>query len=181
MLLLAGCTKEDDLKDHTSSGEDKNLEDQILQLNHQLKESENQILELKNLYEQNANSTTEYYNELNTKIYMLENILYKLPNLEVRHSYINEMKLDGTNVELEVTLANMLDDEDAPNGYSIEEKEKRNILVDNEASFFVLEGTSMTQVPSVEELQPIIDRSKRFFKLYIVNDRILMLAEQYLP
>ena len=181
MLLLAGCTKEDDLKDYTSSGEDKNLEDHILQLNHQLKESENQILELKNLYEQNAHSTTEYYNELYTKIYMLENIVYKLPNLEVRHGYINAMTLDGTNVGLEVTLSNMLDDEDAPNGFSIEEKETRNILADNEASFFVLEGTSMTQVPSVKELQPIIDRSKRFFKLYIVNDRILMLAGQYLP
>ena len=180
-LLLVGCTKEEDLTENITSKEIENMEERISQLTKKLNESENQISELQDLFEQNSNSNSDAYNELNSKTYMLENLVSKLPNIQTKQGYINSITIDGTNIVMEVKFATKLEDKDAPNGFVIEEKDTSNVKVDNSASFFVLEGTKINNIVSIEEFKAIVGEYNRLFNLYIVNNQVVMVEEQYLP
>lgn len=182
VLLLASCKEEDVLV----LEEKQQLEKQVYTLSEQLNSRDeelesikNQLTELQSMVENS--DLNEKYSELDKRLYMLEGLIEKLPNLEKRFAFVKGLSMNGTNAVLDVQFVNMFDDDEAPSGFSIEEEEAGRVTVDMDAQFFVLENMKMTEVPTLEEFQQILDGHERLYELYMSGKHILMMKEQYLP
>jgi len=182
ILLVVGCTKEE-IDEPTSANDDfEELEIQVSQLNEKLVENEKKIEELTASLEQENYDEMDAYNELLTRIYILESLMPHIPNLETRFGYINSVNLDGASSSVEIQFADMKQDDGAPNGFIIEEKEVSTVTLDPNASFFILiEGVKISNVATIEELENAVNEYNRLFKIYMVNDEVVMLTEQYIP
>ncbi|MFY3792290.1 hypothetical protein ACOQFO_11510 [Ureibacillus sp. MALMAid1270] len=182
ILLVVGCTKEE-IDTPTSSNDDfEELEIEVAKLSEKLVESEKKIEELTTLIDQENRNDIEVYNEINSRIYILESLMSHIPNLETRFGYINEVNVDGSSITLEIQFADMKQDDSAPNGFVIEEKEVSIVTLDPNASYFILvDGVKISNVGTVDELEEAVNEYSRLFKIYMANDEIVMLTEQYIP
>ncbi|WP_169716184.1 hypothetical protein [Ureibacillus manganicus] len=182
MLFLVGCTNED-VGQQTSveTVEYDNLQQQINQLSAQLKDNETKIEELNTFVEVLNRSNQDELSQLHNRIYMLESLISHNPSIESKHGFINDIKFDGTNSTLEIQFAEMKQDDGAPNGFVIEEKEISSLTLDKNANFFILESTMIKNIASIEDFKNAVNEHQRFFKLYIVDSKVVMLTEQYIP
>ena len=182
MLFLVGCTNED-VGQQTSleTVEYDNLHQQINQLSAQLKDNETKIEELNTFVEVLNRSNQDELSQLHNRIYMLESLISHNPSIESKHGFINDIKFDGTNSTLEIQFAEMKQDDGAPNGFVIEEKEISSLTLDKNANFFILESTMIKNIASIEDFKNAVNEHQRFFKLYIVDSKVVMLTEQYIP
>lgn len=180
LVLLVGCTKEEG-KEHTATNEYDNLEEQLSQLNEQLIEIDKKIKELYAMAESRARDENEAYSELHNKIYMMENLLYHVPGIKIRQGFVKDVNTSGATITLEVKFAEKREDNEAPNGFVIEEQETNLVTVDLAANYFILEGNKLHTIQTVDELKKVVNEYDRFFNIYIVEDEVVMLTEQYLP
>lgn len=180
LVLLVGCTKEEGAE-HTTIHEYNKLEDQLSQLNDQLIESDNKIKELYAILESRARDNNDAYSELHNKIYMMEKILAYVPSIKSRQGFVKDVDTSGATITIEVTFAEKREDNEAPNGFVIKERETNLVTVDLAASYFILKGDKLHTLQTVDEFKKAVNEYDRFFNLYIVEDKVVMITEQYLP
>lgn len=181
LALLIGCTKEEGIEQTAATTVNEDLEEQLSQLNDQLIESDNKINELYAMLENRIRSENDAYHELHTKIYMMENLLSHVPGIESRQGFVNDVNINGPTLTIEVRFAEKIEDDEAPNGFVIEEQETNLVTVDLAANYFILEGDKLQFLRTVDEFKEAVNEYDRFFNIYIVEDKVVMLTEQYLP
>ncbi|MCM3637018.1 hypothetical protein M3152_04730 [Sporosarcina luteola] len=181
LVLLVGCTKEEGAEQTATTKVNGDLEEQLSQLNEQLIESENKIKELYVMLESRARDENEAYNELHNKIYIMENLLSRVPGINSRQGFVKDVNTGGATITLEVKFAEKKEDNEAPNGFVIEEQETKIVTVDLDANYFILKGDKLQTIPTADEFKEAANEYDRFFNIYIVENKIVMLTEQYLP
>ncbi|WP_262173644.1 hypothetical protein [Saccharococcus sp. Marseille-Q5394] len=181
LVLLVGCTKEEGAEQTATTKVNGDLEEQLSQLNEQLIESENKIKELYVMLESRARDENEAYNELHNKIYIMENLLSRVPGINSRQGFVKDVNTSGATITLEVKFAEKKEDNEAPNGFVIEEQETKIVTVDLDANYFILKGDKLQTIPTADEFKEAANEYDRFFNIYIVENKIVMLTEQYLP
>lgn len=181
ILLVVGCTKEEIAPPSSASEDFEILEIQVSQLREQLGENEQKIDDLSKILEQINGDNLYAYDELLTRIHILENLMSHVPNLVSKFGYINAVNVDGTSSLLEVQFADMKQDDGAPNGFVIKENERSTVTLDPNVSFYILEGVKIRNVATIEELKNAVNEYSRLFKIYMVNGEVVMLTEQYIP
>ncbi|WP_339249892.1 hypothetical protein NSQ43_10280 [Sporosarcina sp. FSL W8-0480] len=181
LLLLVGCVKDALPQQSIATNENDNWKEQIFELNDKLIENDKKINELYTIIEGINSIENEAYKELNTKIHMLESLVSHIPNIEKKQGFIDEININEANITFKVNYAEMTEDNNAPNGFIIEEKKKGTISVDLGASYYILEGNQIQFKQTIEEFNEVVNDYNRFFNLYIIDGKVVMLAEQYLP
>lgn len=181
MLLLVGCTKEDAVpangKDeaekidiHQIASQQK-TESQFKELQEKVDELQEEVAFLKS---SQAESDHHQYFEIMTASHLLN----FLPDIKVKLGYIEQMEESG---EIEIKLVDFVHDESAPNNYRIDDlNTTESYSLNEEALFITLEGVTPQEVTR-EEFQEQISTHPRFMKLHLINEEIVLAAEQYLP
>lgn len=177
MILLVGCAKEEPAQQTLANG---NMEEQLSALNDKLEESDQQIKELYTLLENNTSYENDVYQDLNTKIHMLETLLSYVPSIEVKQGFVQDVRTNDNAITMTVQFGEKIG-QAAPNGFTIEEKETGTVTVDMNASYFIHEGVQLQSIRTIDDFKEVVDASQRFFTFYIVQGKVVMLAEQYVP
>ncbi|MGM8216740.1 hypothetical protein ACLIA0_14485 [Bacillaceae bacterium W0354] len=118
---------------------------------------------------------------MQSRIYQLEHLLANIPSIGYKQGYIEAFKEDEMQTSLLIKFAVMEKDNEAPNGFVIKEKESEYVEAANNIEIFFLEGTELHNLKSIDELESKVNEHDRLFNIYLVNNKIIMLSEQYVP
>lgn len=132
------------------------------------------------LLENNTSYENEVYQELNTKVHMLETLLSHVPSFEIQQGFVQEVHTNDDAITMTVQFGEKIG-QASPNGFTIEEKETGTLTVDLDASYFILEGVQLQSIRTIDEFKEVDDTSLRFFTFYSVEGKVVMVAEQYIP
>ena len=177
IFFLVGCEEKGVQPEENNANETEeltNLQIQIEGLRSQLDELESSI---EFQYEQNNQSL----NQLLFTDEKLEHIIKHLPNVERKFGYIELMTRNDTETTLRVQLVDMIHDDTMPNNYRLEDLEIANVTVSNDALMYTLEGVTPVKINDIDELNEIVNEHKRLFIFTIVNNKAVIISEQYLP
>ncbi|HEX5519076.1 MAG TPA: hypothetical protein VFX18_01415 [Candidatus Nitrosocosmicus sp.] len=176
LLFLSGCTKQEghldaingnENEDNNTSVQDSKLEEVELRL----KEAENQLTQLKNVIEMNSGEI----NRLTIHLTQAQHVLNSIPALQVKQGYITNI---DSNETLQVQQVNLVDDPTAPNGFVIEKADIVTIKLNNKARIYNdPQGTSEVSIDEFSSRK----EHPQLYKIYIINNEIIMLTEMYIP
>ena len=175
LLIVSGCSsKEDAKKIEELQNSMERLHKEVVHLS----EKQEQMQEKLTLTEVNIPLEMEPYN---ISLYQLEHLVNQLSNIELKKGYITEVEKQEDNIRLMVDFKEMINDENMPNGYRIEEMEDGVVELTEETIIYVLEDyRSEIHVP-IEELEEKLNEYVRFMNFYFVDGKVALMTEQYLP
>lgn len=188
LLLLTGCTKspttsEERVRADSSINIDEieSLNETVKKLEEDLVEKNSAIEELKVTVESIKTSHLDRVVELENKVHMQEVLLAHLPAIVHKQGYIKEIKRDGTQLFFVIDYAAWEQDPSAPNGGKlVNEEEEEELIAGGEAiEAYVLNDAAMPVYQSFDAFEE--ERHEGLFNLYIVEDEIVLICEQYLP
>lgn len=177
IILLVGCAKVEPVQQTVAN--DK-LEEQLATLNDKLEENDQQIKELYTLLENNTSYENEVYQELNTKVQMLETLLSHVPSFEIQQGFVQEVHTNDDAITMTVRFGEKIG-QASPNGFTIEEKEMGTVPVDLNASYFILEGVQLQSMHTIDAFEEVVNAYQRLFTFYRVEGKVVMVVEQYVP
>lgn len=177
LLFLVGC-EEKDVQPEENNAID---ETEIVAMQTQIVELQNQLAELKTVTEFQYNQNNYTFNQLLLTDEQVEHIIKHLPNVERKFGYIEEIHHTEIETTLRVQLVDMKGDDSMPNNYRLDYLEIANLTVSNDPLMYALEGVEQVKVNSIEELNEKINEHMRLFIFTMIDDKAVMISEQYLP
>jgi len=177
IFFLVGCEEKGVQPEENNANETEELTN--LQI--QIEELRSQLDELKSSIEFQYEQNNQSLNQLLFTDEKLEHIIKHLPNVERKFGYIEQMNRNDTETTLHVQLVDMIHDDTMPNNYRLEDLEIANVTVSIDALMYALDGVTPVKINDIDELNDIVNEHKRLFIFTIINDKAVLITEQYLP
>lgn len=190
-LVLMGCAhKAEEVNINTNNSQIKEqiesvkaeFKKEILELESKLADQDREIQNLKDKLESNKQWTVNSYRVLDDNIRMVNQMVSYLPDVTQQQGYIKEVIEEDSEIYFVIDFAKMLSDKNAPNNFTIENKEKKFVKVRAvpDVGTFILEGVYHNTSP-LDKFKTDIKEYDRFFNLYFVQGKLVLVTEQYLP
>ncbi|QFF97498.1 hypothetical protein PB01_00980 [Psychrobacillus glaciei] len=179
LLLIVGCTNKNVPSDDFENDISK-LENKIVELN-QAVEKQRFLLEEQEKKIMLNEMKMETVEELNTVLHNNFHSMNELINLSIdsKTAMLNSAEIKGNTLNLNITFTEKIMDQDAPNGFHLEETEGGAITLsisENVPICLVKGGSSLIQV-DWEEV--VIHRG--LLQLYEKDGEVVFISEIYLP
>ena len=178
LFFLVGC-EEKDVQPEVNNANERTEE--ITNLQTQVEELQSQLAELKNSTEIHYEINKHTLDQLLLADEKVEHIIKHLPNVGRKFGYIEKFNRTNAETTLRVQLVDMIHDDTMPNNYRLEDLEIANVTVSNDALMYALEGVTPVKIDSIDELNEIVNEHKRLFIFTVVNNKAVIIFEQYLP
>ena len=179
LFFLVGCEEKDVQLPEANNANERTEE--ITNLQTQVEELQSQLAEMKNSTELHYEQNKNILDQLLFADQKMEHILKYLPNVEKKFGYIEQFNRTNAQTTLRVQLVDMIHDDAMPNNYRLEDLEIANVTVSNDALMYTLEGVTPVKINDIDELNEIVNEHKRLFIFTIVNNKAVIISEQYLP
>lgn len=170
--------------DLNSTGEAENLN--IFELQEQIEELTKELKNLENI--RNEINETNQYNYL--EISKLRKLVSSIPEIESEIAFITNASEHGHNL-IELDYVEWLVGEEAikasgetpPNGFYVrnETVEKITKTIDDNADIYILDGVSHKWIDITEFKNYLPEETYRLYWVYEINEKIVLIEEQYIP
>lgn len=177
LLFLVGC-EENVVHEQTNNEEES---EELTNLQTQLDDLQKQIDELQQSTEYQNNQNKETNDNLILLNDQVQHFINHLPEIESKLGYIEQINSSNSEVTLRVQLVDMLEDSSMPNGYSINELDVETITLSNDFLIYVLDGVSPVVIKTIEQLDEKIKEHQRLLKFSLVNGKVILINQIYLP
>lgn len=183
MVVLASCFNKDSRNEEIITKQLEEVNSEIERLNKELLSFENQLaektkkmVELEVLVESLKNYDREGINQLSTLVAMNEKLIKHLPEITRKQGFILEVKEN----EMIVDYANWEQKADEPNGGHIvdQEGDYEKVNLHSNVEVYILYGATIGYKPFAE-FDPTDHEG--LYDLYFVNNKVVLIAEKYLP
>lgn len=180
LLLIVGCTNKNDeiLEDYEK--DISKLESTILELNQANEQQQivNEELEQKIIAnEMNIETLKESYTIFHNNFYSLNKLIDH--TLDSKTAILNHAEVKGDTLNLNITFANKIGDQGAPNGFRLEETEGGSITLSvskNVPIFLLSNASSLIEV----DWEKVVTH-RGFLQLYEKNGEVVFISEIYIP
>lgn len=161
------------------------MQNEIAELESEIHVKEERIQKLEDLIDSltvDHNSQSKSAEIVRNQVYMIDHLVKHLPDVSIRQGFIREIVEEDTESYFIIDYAKFVIDSDAPNGFHIEnEKEERvKVHVISDVEIFILEGT-IPKYTRVEDFTGIVEEYDRFFNLYFIEDKLVLIDQRYIP
>lgn len=186
VLFMMGCTEKVTSEDRIAAEKFKDLSEQVEKMNEQLvqyesdlAESEKTIKELKEQIESTHTSQREMYNELHNSAYINKHLLNLLPDITRKQGFIKEVRKEDE-ISLTIDYASWEERKDAPNGGEVinEQVTIEQISVHPDVEVFILNG-AMLGYQTFEDFE--LPEYDGLYNLYFIKNEVVLITQQYLP
>lgn len=186
-LFLTSCSGNDDLESSELPAEESDLNNRMLVLEAEVETMDKRIEEINNdnnvALEEGLSKSNEYINRTN----MLFHLIETLPSVTVKEGYIVDYTNENDNQYFIIDYAELLDDEEAPNGFRIDNEtvENNKVIITENLELYIGEHASDPNFPSKVEWEPkemdLEDIKQGFYKFYFIEDELIMVLRTYIP
>lgn len=159
------------------------VNNELAHLSAKLESKDKEIQMLKEKVEFNNPFSNSYVKELNDNIRIIDQIVTNFPELTVRQGYINGVIGEGSDLYFKIDFAMMVhNDGSSPNNFHIENEKEEYVKVKavQDVEMYTIDGV-IPYFVSLDKFEKDIKEYKRLFNLYFVNDKLVLVKEQYLP
>jgi len=152
------------------------LDKELLSFENQLAEKTKKMVELEELVESLKYSDRESINQLSTLVAMNEKLIKHLPEITRKQGYI----LQVNEHDMIVDYANWEQKADEPNGGHIvdQEGDHEKVSLHSNVEVYILNGATIGYKP-FDEFDPTDHEG--LYDLYFVNNKVVLIAEKYIP
>lgn len=178
LFFLVGCTEKDVQPVENNTSE---TTEEITNLQLQVEELQSQLAELKSSMEFHYEGNNHTFNHLLLADEKLEHIMKQLPNVEEKFGYIEQINRTDDKTTLRVQLVDMKSDDTMPNNYRLDYLEVDNLTVSNDALMYALDSVDSVKINSIDELNEKVQEHERLFIFTMINEKAVLISEQYLP
>ncbi len=183
VVVLTSCSNQDSRNEEIITKQLEEVNSEIERLNKELLSFENQLaektkkmVELEELVESFKNHDRESINQLSTLLAMNEKLIKHLPDITRKQGFI----LEVNEREMIVDFANWEQKADEPNGGHIvdQEGDHEKVILHSNVEVYILTGASIGYTPFAE-FDPTDHEG--LYDLYFVNNKVVLIAEKYIP
>lgn len=186
-LFLTSCSGNDTLESSGLAAEESDLNNRMLALEAEVEAMDKRIEEINNdnnvALEEGLSKSNEYINMTNMLFHLIEN----LPSVTVKEGYIVDYINENDKQYLIIDYAELLDDEEAPSGFRIENEtiENNKVIITENLELYIGEHASDPNSPSKVEWESkemdLEDIKQGFYKFYFIEDELTMVLRMYIP
>lgn len=172
LSLISGCTDKKVASNNYENDISK-LEKEILELNQAMEKQQLLNDELKMM----MNTFEESYTVLHNNFYAMDELIDL--TIDSKTAMLNNAEIKGDLLNLNITFTEKIRDENAPNGFRLEETEEGTVTLTiskNVPIFLVKNASSIIQV----EWEEVVTH-RGFLQLYEKNGEVVFISENYLP
>lgn len=174
LVFFMGC---DNPEDSTKENEVV-LTEGLVESNKQIVDLQLKVTELEETLSAFQKDTMDESNYQNIQLYNLNKIVNALPDVENKYGYIESISDNG---EVIVNRVDMLSDESMPNGYLINNLEKNETFkLDSKTLYYTVEEVAPVNV-SLEDFKVQIQEYPRLMIFTIIDEKVIIVSQQYLP
>lgn len=164
------------------SGDEESTDKNIDKYEQRINKLEEEICLLKDKIQRINTQDNQKYIE--KEIYKFEEIINELPDVDVKLGYINNIEKNST-VKFKVDFIKWLvdDGDEFPNGFKIlnTEKDTKELYISSDKCVYTLDSDGLNSKKLNDFVNNYNKEKKQLFKLYIINDGIVFIEEQYIP
>jgi chromosome segregation ATPase len=182
-IILLGCENERTTSSEVDNDYElqqlkKELMEEITKLEIKLSDRDRSIKELNEELEALKNDHSQLIDEVRNIAYMNDHLIKNLQNIVRKQGYVTDF--NETSNYIIVDYAEMVNDEDAPNGFHLKniKTEADKLIVPDDLAVYLLEGATI-RYSSIEEMRN--SSYPRLYNFYFVDQKLTLIVEQYLP
>ena len=152
------------------------LDKELLSFENQLVEKTKKMVELEELVESIKSTDRESIHQLSILVAMNEKLIKHLPEITRKQDYI----LQVNEYDMIVDYANWEQKADEPNGGHIvdQEGDREKVKLHSNVEVYILNGATIGYKPFAE-FDPTDHEG--LYDLYFVNNKVILIAEKYIP
>ncbi|WP_202080145.1 hypothetical protein [Caldalkalibacillus salinus] len=174
IMVITGCSVQNTQSSAFDEGE---LTEKVASLEEHINDYEEELQELRGLVDTHKAMYTEQANMTRIELTQLKHLINHLPNITHRQGYLDLISNETATIQ----LAYKIESDEAPNGFMIEEGEQEVKNVSEDVMIYILEGTQLKSLDSVNALSETLKDHQRLFDLYFLQGELLLVSEVYLP
>lgn len=188
-LFLTSCSGNDTLESSKLAAEESDLNNRILVLEAEVETMGKRIEEINRnndnnvALEEGLSKSNEYINMTNMLFHLIEN----LPSVTVKEGYIVDYTNENDKQYFIIDYAELLDDEEAPSGFRIDNEtvENNKVIITENLELYIGEHASDPNSPSKVEWESkemdLENIKQGFYKFYFIEDELTMVLRMYIP
>ncbi|WP_188205527.1 hypothetical protein [Alkalibacillus aidingensis] len=176
-LFVTGCT------DQTNSDEMQNklseMENRINYLEQTMMDQQSVI----QYYEDDINSLEDSNKELNDYTSRVSQDLHVLNEaislaMDTQTAILEDTQNDRGDLEINITYAEKINDDSAPNGFYLEEQDDDTLTIDRDVPIYMLENPSTLVNVEWDEMER---KGGNFLQLFENDGEVVLIKELYIP
>lgn len=179
MFLMVGCTNKEDVSVAKSEDTISELENKIVKLEQIIEEHEEEITRIQesDTLSDKISIIDESNSYLSSQLYVLNNVIQHTTSNKT--AMLNSAEINGDTLNLNITYTNMINDEDAPNGFRLVETEEGTevLSISKDVPVFLLENPRTSFVATWEQ----VVAHRGFLRLFEKDGEVVLISESYLP
>lgn len=183
VIILNGCIKQNEHEKtdiNTNNEQTNEVLEKIDDIEDSIKLLEEQMANLQNEFEVEKDHNQIDFEHLSIHTSQNKHLLKHIPNIKILNGYIENINKTESEVILQIQKIDLIIDENEPNNYRLESGEFMEIILHDDILIYVLDGTN-PYIVTHEDLNDKNEEYKRLFEFYIVEDKAILVSEQYLP
>ncbi|MFD1737143.1 hypothetical protein ACFSCX_11335 [Bacillus salitolerans] len=189
LLFTGGCLHVDSAAEEQKEESLRQLSSRIIELEKMNRGQQEKMEELNTLIQlkysqlkelETANSLLQDKTSMmDINLQVLQDLVHQ--TIDFRTAIYNGADIKGDQLELNITYADMVQDEDSPNGFYLKESEVNDLIsINNNVPIYLLNRTG-NMYPQNVQWEEVVELGGGFLKLYEKNGEVIFIIERYLP
>lgn len=187
IALLIGCSN-DSIDKNEQAYKNKEIENhtnEITELKKELESLQQEMESIRKTVEDNMLLKDTVIN-LNNEVNKLRAVIENLPGVEIKLAYINNIKEENETIEFKVDFITWITGEgdDFPNGFKIinETEENKSLYVSLDTPVYIIDSMKQKNITLKSFIEGYKNQQfKTPYRLYIIENKIILIEEQYVP